>query len=222
MASGCNTLLWIIIILLIIFFIWYFFFRNKQVSFFNQTTAAPSQNVSVDNFSHAGPRREFTNLVAEFGNPDVLVNKPYGIAIWKNKGYYDIIKLLDETIQNNDPEPHCVFLITVVTAYIPRESFCKVLDMSDTLQYDRIKGELSVKTHNMRTNVATLYTAFRTIADPDNYAEYKSKFDEIVAAAAVNENYDYLQNELGNLIAENNRTYQNQLSQNNKNCTIDQ
>ena len=231
---------WIIIIVLIIILIWYVLFRNPQISAFDQLNNNysaqnqyvrptignnPSQqhpNTNVNNFRHELPKKEFANLVAEFGKPDVIENKPYGLALWKNKGYFDVIMLLDESIQHNYPAAHCDFLYSIITVYIPNELVCMVLDLSETITYDKLKSQLSVRCRSMGANVATLYLALKIVAEPNNIDYYKSQYVKLIASTTNKQNYLNLQNQLEQLVAQNHSIYKNELSSINQNCLIGQ
>ena len=216
------------VIIIIIILIWFLFFRRPEISPFDQLNKTPyaqpgyAPDISVSNFYHELPKKQFAGLISEFANPDIVVNKPYGIAIWKNKGYYDVIMLLDESVQHNDPEPHCDFLYTIVTVYIPHDLVCMVLDLSETITYDKLKGQLSVRCQSMAANVATLYYALKIVSEPNNFDYNKSQYDELISSTINKQNYSNLENQLGQLIEQNHNIYQNELSNINLNCLIGQ
>lgn len=220
-SNGINWTI-IIVIILVVIIIWYFFRRlSRNVSNQNQP-AAPSQNSvsSVDQFRYEQPKKEFVSLVSEFGKPDVVANKPYGVAMWKNKGFYDLIMILDESIQHNYPKPHCDFLYTIITVHIPNNLVCLVLNLSDSITYDKLKNQLTARCHFMGANVVTLLLALKIVADPDNFEAYKSKYNELIAVSTNKQDYLVLQDQLGALITENRNKYNQELAKVNLNCMI--
>ena len=227
-----NHINWLVAIVIIAIIIVILFILNSRrrtyyISSFTQfpntdrNVMSVNTDANVNNFRFDFPKRQFANLVSEFGEPISVANKPYGIAIWKNKGPFDVILLMDESIQHNHPEPHCDFLYAIVTVHIPNELVCFVLELSETLTYDKLKNQLTTRCNSMKANVITLYLALKIITDSTNFQYYKSKYDELIALSMDNQTYLFLVDQLGQLIQQNNNEYQSIIASAKQNCLID-
>merc|ERR1711918_94818 len=92
-----------------------------------------------------GPIKKFTDLVMQYGNPDVLANVRNGICIWfinKKNDPHTRIELRDEYISHCVPLPHYDFLYSYIKIYIPEDKLCSVLKTSGSVGYDPLKKEL--------------------------------------------------------------------------------
>lgn len=211
-----NSWLWIIIIIIVVVIL--VLSINGNFEKFNSINS-DRNNISVNNFRHIPPKNRFRDLVQEFGTPDVLLNRPNGMAIWYNKGIFNKIVLLDESIEHMEPEPHCDFLYASVKVYIPQDAICNVLGLSKSIYYDQLKQELTARCHFMGANVATLYLALLISQNPDNAEQYYEQYGSTIMSSMDKNRYNQLLNRLKQLVNQNNNQYVNE--QPNTNCNID-
>lgn len=170
--------------------------------FMGKSSSNDTNNLnSIINFSHRPPAEKFNFLVKDFGNPDVFVNKPNGIAIWFKKDIFENIMLLDESVEHQSPTPHCDFLYTTIMIHIPEEILCKVLELSDSIYYDKLKKHLTVRCNSMQSNVLMLYLAMRIINDRSNMETYKNMYPNLINLNP--ENYVKIYEILKTMILEN-------------------
>lgn len=118
--------------------------------------------------SHGGftPAGRFPDVVEEFGNPSMLDKRPGGQAVWSKKDIpnhkpYDQIILIDEQIPHTKPAPHVDFLYASINFEVPENRIADVLELSESVYYDRLKKQLWARCHFMGANVATLYLAIK-------------------------------------------------------------
>ena len=172
----------------------------------------------VSRFSHPLPKERYQDVVNEFGKPDIIVNQKDGVALWYNRDYFSKIMLKDESIEHKNPKPHCDFLYSTINVYIPKEHVWTILDLSESVTYDRLKSELTARCHFMGANIATLNLAMKMVNDPTNASSYKEKYGETIMSTMNPDIYKMLYNELGSMVASN--MQQNGDKMANRNCLI--
>lgn len=141
---------------------------------------------AVKNWSNRLPKERYIDIVKEFGEPDWIVNKPGGEAVWLNRAFYTRIVLRDESVQHLVPKPHYDFLYgTIGGIALPREGIDEIFQISESLSYDALKKELTARCHAMGPVVATLLVAVDTALDDDlTLAEAKQAYPKMVADTA--------------------------------------
>ena len=215
---GCTILLVLILGIIIACIIWYFTSRRSISPF--TPVAPPSKQFStkdVDKFRYKTAQNKYMALVNELGPPTDIVNKPYGIAIWRDVYIFDYVMLMDESVRHNEPEAHCDSLHTGITVYIPPESLDAVYSLTNSTNYDRLKSQLNVRCNTLQSNVLTLYLSLKVGEDPNNLSKYKAEFDYLMFNMS-NDVYLKLYNELAVLITENRVKYRDELMAVNQSC----
>lgn len=141
---------------------------------------------AVRNWTHRLPKARYTDIVKEFGEPDWVVNKAGGEAVWLNRAFYTRIVLRDESVAHASPKPHCDFLYATIGGIdLPREGIDEVFQISKSLSYDQLKKELTARCHAMGPVVATLLVALDTALDDDlSLAEAKEAYPRMIADTA--------------------------------------
>ena len=165
----------------------------------------------VSYFYHVLPKERYPDVVNEFGKPDFIINDKGGMAIWKNKDFFEEIVLKDESIEHKKPAPHCDFLYSTVNVYIPDELIPKVLRLSRSVNYDNLKKELTARCHFMGANVATLYLAMQIVNDYESEESPKSKYGKTIASTMNKETYKELYDELGQMVRDNQNKYKDNM-----------
>nr|QBK90673.1 MAG: uncharacterized protein LCPAC104_01700 [Pithovirus LCPAC104] len=94
-------------------------------------------------------------------NPDCVDTKKDGVVIWNNKGGFKRIEIRDEKFIHFVPEIHVDFMRSVISYRIPEQKIVDVRNLSESVQYDSLRGELSASCHTVGANVATLYLAIQ-------------------------------------------------------------
>lgn len=146
---------------------------------------------AVGNWVHRLPRTRFVDIVKEFGEPDWIVNKRGGEAVWKNRAFYSRIVLKDESVEHTVPKPHCDFLTATVGGIrLPLEGIQELPQISESITYDTLKQELSARCHAMPAIVATLLVALDVALDDElTVAEAKEAYGQMVMDAFDPEKY---------------------------------
>jgi len=162
-----SFIFWIvvIIIILIIIFAW----KNEpQISYFAPiaNTLPPREQVKfaggAANFTNPEAKIQYQLLVSNFGYPDVVRNKQDGAAIWFNKGILDKIVLADEPTNIANPAQK-YFLSTVTNIDIPDDLLCDIIKLDNSIYYDKIKNDLTIRSDHIGTNIAILYAVIELI-----------------------------------------------------------
>ncbi len=116
------------------------------------------------------PADRLNDLIKVYGNPSVIDKSKGGIAIWDKKTLkkqnrcWDRIVIRDEQIPHNKPASHIDFLYTTVDYNVPIKKLLEVLGLSDSIMYDQLKQQITVRCHYEKANISTLVLAMR-IAD---------------------------------------------------------
>jgi hypothetical protein len=201
-----NLIIIMIIIAILIIIVLFFLFYNKNMA------------NSVNNFIKEAPRKRYIDVVKEFGEPDYIVNKPGGIAIWNKRNFFEQIVLKDESIEHLVPKPHCDFLYASIRVYIPENIIPLIIPLSKSIYYDKLKSELTARCHFMGADVATLYLAMMIINDPMNAEMYYKLYGPTIMNSADPIHYQELYRQLEMLTKQNQKMYQDNMP--NENCKM--
>jgi len=127
------------------------------------------------------PAERLQDIINVYGKPTTIDKKSGGFAVWnqktlkKKKKCYDRIVIRDEQIPHLKPLPHIDFLYLTIDYYIPLPKLLQVLGITQSLMYDQLKQQITVRCHWMKANINTLYLAIK-IADGNlTLKEVKSK-----------------------------------------------
>jgi hypothetical protein len=162
----------------------------------------------ISQFKHGIVKKRYHDIVKEFGRPHVLFNKPGGVAVWMNTDVYSTLLLMDESIEHNQPKPHCDFLYGTVKVHIPDEILIKVLMLSKSVTYDRLKKELTARCHFSGAITATLYLALKIVNDHRNSQKYYDMYGPtIMSTMKSNCAYLDLKSQLKELVGANLKQY---------------
>ncbi len=114
------------------------------------------------------PKNRYPDLVAEFGNPDILDPAPGGFAMWRKatlakKGSpFDNVTIVDEAVPHCWPAPHYDFVKASICLELNSSQSLEllvILSLSKSIWYDQLKNQLWVRCDNMGANVATALLA---------------------------------------------------------------
>jgi hypothetical protein len=106
-----------------------------------------------------GPRVEYHKIVTRFGTPSSVNPSSNGVAVWKRfdvKCPFIRLMIVDENVPHNT---HCDFIYTTINYYIDPKKLMDVLAVSDSIMYDKLKQELTVRCDSLETTMATLVLA---------------------------------------------------------------
>ena len=114
-------------------------------------------------------KERLPDIIKEFGQPDYISKRQGGFAMWSestlmSRGFpfYKII-ILDEKIPHPKPKPHFDFLYFGYRIDIPDTILPKVLALSKSVWYDRLKKILWARCHFAGASVATIFEAIEII-----------------------------------------------------------
>lgn len=161
----------------------------------------------IYNFIHRTASIAYNDLVKELGDPNVLVDKPSGIAIWNQPAFFDEIILRDESVQSMVPFVHCEFLYATINVYVPEVMIPIVLSLSESIVYDRLKRTLTARAGNMGMVVATLHLAMRMLGNPNTAEDIKRQRDYVLRDSSDPLNYRALYDELKVMVTQNQSLY---------------
>lgn len=157
----------------------------------NKTQKSSPLCKDISEFKHGIVKKRYYDIVKEFGRPHVLFNKPGGVAIWMNTDVYSTLLLMDESIQHDHPKTHCDFLYGTVKVHVPDEILIKVLMLSKSITYDRLKKELTARCHFSGAITATLYLALKIVNDHRNSQKYYDMYENTIMST-IKSNCVYL------------------------------
>jgi hypothetical protein len=165
-----SVIFWIVIIIIVIFIL--IIWNNQSMNTLSHFTNIANKNnrqYNVNNFVHAEPKSQYPELVAEFGNPDIIRNEPKGAAIWFNKKLINAnvtsqkIVLADDLIFDPYPSSHYDFIYVVININISKDLLCNILTVYPSVIYDQLKNELTIRGESMKTIMVILNTIFKMI-----------------------------------------------------------
>jgi hypothetical protein len=91
--------------------------------------------------------------------PACYVNtRPGGTAIWKKfKPCIPFVRvmIIDENLPHHLPTPHCDYIYVTIKYMIDSKKITQVLAISDSIMYDQLKRELTVRCGTLEDAVAT-------------------------------------------------------------------
>ena len=201
-------------ILMIVLAVSYYLFRYRTEGMQNCSKS------TIYHFLHATAASKYPELVAAFGEPNILVDQPHGAAIWKGSSdIFESIMLLDEAVGHMEPFSHCDCVYATIRVHIPDNLLPLVLGISKSIYYDRLKKHLTVRCHSIHADVATLWLAMTLLnhsSDADVIAkEYESA---LRAASDKSANYYKMNTELSTMVHNNQTMYANELEK--KECVF--
>ena len=120
-------------------------------------------------YSEHNPSERYTEVVREFGPPDLVDRRKGGVAIWKcqtlkERGFpWYRVEIHDELVPHSKSLPHTDFLYTWYKIDIPKHLIPRVLSISDSITYDPLRQLLRARCHFHGANVATLWLAMKVV-----------------------------------------------------------
>lgn len=170
----CNTTAFIIVILALIFML--------------GVMSLPCWNVEH--------KLEYQKIVSGFGAPTYLNPMPNGVAIWRrfNKcSPFVRIMIVDESVPHKVSETHFDFIYTTIKYHIDPKKYMDVMSISDTIMYDRLKEELTVRCRSFEETIATMVLVDKIHSDLIKFDDttYKKYMQDSKQKSA--ENYRILQ-----------------------------
>lgn len=153
-------------IVLIVITIIYYVYRNEGEEGFKMTGGKEKGKNKYDteiygkyvsNYVNEEPKREFFNLIKEFGMPDGYINEAHGYALWKDREPYKYLVLKDEEIINREPYDHREYLYGIFEFKIDDDKLFPIMNTSQSVYYDKLKRLLTVRSSNTAAiNVMTI------------------------------------------------------------------
>jgi hypothetical protein len=105
--------------------------------------------------------------------------------------------VVDESVPHDTPVPHCDYTYITIKYHIDPKKLMDVLAISDSIMYDKLKEELTVRCSTLEANIATLVLADKVhkdiitnsqVADGITYKRYIAESQKFAV-----ENYRILQ-----------------------------
>jgi len=99
------------------------------------------------------------------GRPDMLDAGPGGMAVWRSdklaKQRIPLceVVLRDESVTHDFPSPHNDFLYATYQLRVPDDKVYDIIRLSDSVFYDTLKCEITVRCQSLGAIFATLYLA---------------------------------------------------------------
>lgn len=111
------------------------------------------------------PTKAFEHETKRIGTPDMLDTGPGGLAVWRRdtlrKQQLPLceVVLRDELVPHEFPTPHNDFLYATYRLSVPDDKVYDVIRLSDSVFYDTLKCEITVRCQSLGAIFATLYLA---------------------------------------------------------------
>lgn len=126
-----------------------------------------------------GPRKQVKLIKKLYGNPTHINSSPNGVAVWGKKALantpFTRIMIIDEAVPHNDPTTHCDFLYATIKTVIDRDLLSDIFLISESIMYDQLKQELTVRCGHLSAVVATLALCLQVSNNQLTYTEILSK-----------------------------------------------
>lgn len=138
------------------------------------------------NSGEHNPYKRYTDVVKEFGQPDIIDRSSGGVAVWKKstltyRGHcWDRVEIHDEQIPHDDPAPHVDFLYTWCKIDVPEDKISSILSISDSVTYDPLKKLVRARCHFHGANVATLLLVKRVVTGEMSIKEARNKYGDFI------------------------------------------
>lgn len=190
--------------------------QQKKGAADGEKASTPSK---LTHFQNSLAAERYQSLRATYGKPFYVVDKPGGVAVWRNADYFEEIVVKDESIAHAKPEPHCDFLYATVKVHVPDEALPAVLMLSQSVMYDRLKNQLTARCHFMGASVATLKLALEIAEEPERADELYEAYGGAVKRSMKEQAYESMYKELGDHVATNQSTFADSMP--NEECTMD-
>lgn len=125
-------------------------------------------------WKNKSPQKRANQVYKMLGSPNMIWKDAGGSIVWKRADPYFStanvaedesdqvylkIEIKDEMIPHLVPGPHNDWMYATIWLNIPSDRLASVLALSESVFYDRLTKELTVRCHFMAANIATLYLA---------------------------------------------------------------
>lgn len=154
-------------------------------------SAKPSMKPATRQATTLEPIAIFEAAQKKYGAPDVIQD---GVAQWgrstlHKRGHTSVerLEMRERGVQHSAVSPHQDHFFTTVRYRIPDDKVWDVLQLSDSLSYDRVLHELTSRCAGWRTNVAILLVAVRTAKGSIDVKEAPSILRKVMSKAVRNE-----------------------------------
>lgn len=141
---------------------------------------------------------EYNKLVKRLGSPDYVNSNPKGVSIWKKFSPcspFTRIMLIDEAVPQFIPYKHYGFLYVTINYEIDKEMIEPILSCSESVMYDKLKRELTVRSNSLENAMVWLILIHdinkEKISQSQIQDEIKSRSS--LAHCKSDENYTILQ-----------------------------
>ena len=108
------------------------------------------------------PYIEYHKLVKKFGKPSFINSSPGGSAVWTKFGKcspFVRIMIVDEQVTN------CNFIYVSINYHIDPKKMSDILSISDSIMYDKLKEEVTVRCNTLETSIATIVMVYNVHTD---------------------------------------------------------
>jgi hypothetical protein len=108
------------------------------------------------------PKREYYKAVSLFGKPYYVGYSPGGVAIWKKfktPSPFKRIMITDSCVEHSHTASgpsHNDCIYTTIKYRVDPKKIMDILRVSDTVMYDKLREELTVRCNSIEDNIAVL------------------------------------------------------------------
>lgn len=177
-----EYLIILVLVLAVVWMVWEKLYINKNDDVIEWINVGhPSGK-----YGDFNPASRLKDIIARYGEPDVIDKSKGGFAIWKKntlekRGFcWDRVEIRDEQIPHEKPGPHVDFLYTWYKIYIPDNLVNDVRSLSESITYDPLKKMLRVRCHAISPNIATLVLAKRVANNEMTIDEAKRSYGPFI------------------------------------------
>lgn len=188
MDKGINYLVstceYTIIVVLVLTIIWMLYEKGKTQK--SDILEWINQGHPSGKYGNFNPAERLADIIARYGEPDVIDKKKGGSAIWKRDtlekrgSCWDRIEIRDEQVPHNNPGPHVDFLYYWYKLHVPEELICDVGQLSESVTYDPLKQMLRVRCHASGPNTSTAVLAKRIATKEMTLANAKKSYGPLI------------------------------------------
>jgi hypothetical protein len=106
-----------------------------------------------------GPKTAYCRLVKVLGKPHYINTNPKGVSIWKKftpDTPFTRVMLIDESVAQFIPYKHYGYLYVTINYEIDEKNIGDVLSCSESVMYDKLKKELTVRSNSLENSMVWL------------------------------------------------------------------
>jgi len=191
-----KTILIISIIVIIIYIIYYHSHSSENFKLLEETKF---KNEFIE------PSIEFIKKI--YGSPSEENIKQGGYISWSNSEPFSELSVIDESIESSSPVKSCNFVKGTIKVYILPDTFNKILQLNESIYYDRIKSRLVARGDTLEDVSLILYNAVMINNNPEKFETIKEELDNSLKNKITKDKFDEIIVELKKLVKENYNRY---------------